>query len=150
MRNRIITFVALAIAAFGLLGSTAAPASASTSAGDVGTEAYETDYAVLHGMTDHKRECYGDDTEWNANVVGCVMPYGDIFWLYDIDQDASSVKLTWRDADGSRHGVCIDDEGYGDQTRCNKNLPEGHTIKWELVWWEGGDWHSSETYSTNI
>ncbi|HEY1175023.1 MAG TPA: hypothetical protein VGF17_02615 [Phytomonospora sp.] len=147
MRQRIITFIAMAVAAFGLLGSAAA------SAADAGGAKYETDYAVLHGMTSHDRDCYGDDTDWNANVVGCVMPHGDMFWLYDIDRDASSVKLTWRDATDKtnpRHGVCIDDEGYGDQTRCDKNLPEGHTIKWELVWWEDGEWESSKTYSTKI
>lgn len=147
MRKKITTLIVLAIAAFGLLGSNAASAA---SAGDVGSKEYETDYAVEHSMTDHDRVCYGSEDDWNGNVVGCVMPYGDILWLYDTDQDFSSVKMKWRDADGSRHGECIDDDGYGDQTRCNKNFKEGHTIKWELVWWEEGEWHSSQTYSTVV
>ncbi|HEY1179241.1 MAG TPA: hypothetical protein VGF17_24060, partial [Phytomonospora sp.] len=65
MPKRIITFVALAFALFGLLGSTAASASETGSepakvsgltelkSGEVGTQAdEEIDYAVEHALTD--------------------------------------------------------------------------------------------------
>lgn len=144
MRKRIIALVAMAFAAFGLLGSTAA------FAGDVGAEKYESQYAVLHEMTHHDRECYGSENDWNGNVVGCVQPYGDVLWLIDTDSDASSVKMTWKVPAEDRSGECIDNEGYMDQTRCNKSFHDGNVVYWRLHWWEGGGWHSSDTYSTRI
>ncbi|GIG68782.1 hypothetical protein [Phytomonospora endophytica] len=161
MRKRIITFIALAFAVFGLLGSTAASASETGSepagvssltelkSGQVGTLASEEiDYAVEHALTDPTKYCAG-----NGYVSGCVQPYGDVLWIKDNASNGAHVTLKWEDLDGDRYGKCRNtlgaDAGWA---RCNKDLPENHRIAWQLAYKvsSGSDWSYSPVYETRV
>lgn len=133
VRKRIGFLIAAVLATFAILGSTAASA-----AGEVGTNEYETDYAVPHEMTtENPKYCLTGSND----VTGCFMPYGDILWLRDTAADGKGVKIVWTDLDGSRSGVCIDEQGKAaGWTRCNKNFSEGHNIRWQVSWYDAGKW----------
>ncbi|GIG68786.1 hypothetical protein [Phytomonospora endophytica] len=98
----------------------------------------EKNWAKLHDLTDAPRNCLD-----NAYVKGCVQPYGDMLWLRDDEWDGIDVRLVWidnSDPEDPRRGICQDAEGYGDWTRCDKDLPDGHEIKWTTSWWADGEW----------
>ena len=140
MRKRIITLIALAFAAFGLLGPTAA------SAGEIGTQGEEIDYAVAHSVTDPVKYC---DYNYDAYVIGCFQPYGDVLWLQDTRTDGHHVTLVWEDLDGPRYGKCIDNLGADvGTTRCNKDLPENHRIKWNVKFYYNGSWVEGASHTT--
>ena len=137
MFKRVIAIVGLAFAAFAFLGATSASAASA---------AKEYDSAATHAMTGYSKECISVD-----DVTGCVMPYGDILWLDDHEADGYGVKLIWWDTDGPRLGECANNHGaVTGWTRCNKNLPEGHDIKWVVSWYEGGSWHNSRSETTRV
>ena len=75
-------------------------------------------------------------------------PAGDILWVYDSEADGASAVMVWKDYldNGSgnfeRSGVCRNSSGYGTWAKCNKNLPEGSTIKYQAATLNDG------TYST--
>lgn len=145
MRSVITTFaLATAVASALLVPGTAM--GASTPGGD--QRPREEDWAELHGLTDHSRECVD-----NAYVKGCVQPYGDILWLRDDEWDGIDVRLWWVDNNGGsdpRHGFCQSAQGYGDWARCDKDLPEGHEIKWATSWYADGEWRMSAYQYTRV
>ncbi|WP_157974923.1 hypothetical protein [Glycomyces dulcitolivorans] len=61
--------------------------------------------------------------------------------------DGYSVAVYWDDLDSARAGKCIDDLGTAKAwTGCNKDLAEGHLIRWRFAWeWTNG-WIISENY----
>lgn len=158
MRSTIekFTSAATALAVAGvllLLGTAPAAAHRGGPAADAGVAAAmggdpedgEFDWAKLHDLTDHSRDCID-----NAYVKGCVQPYGDVFWLRDDEWDGLDVRLWWDDVQGPRDGLCQDAEGYGDWARCNKRLPDGHLIEWATSWYADGEWQFSEHRTTVI
>ncbi|THV31895.1 hypothetical protein [Glycomyces paridis] len=145
MRSIIKTSVSAAavlVAAILLLMLGTTPAAAADDVSILGydhkPEDREFNWAKLHGLTDHNRECVD-----NEYVRACVQPYGDVFWLRDDEWDAIDVRLWWVDLDSKRWGVCQSAEGYGDWARCDKNLTNGHLVKWASSWYEDGEWQFS-------
>lgn len=133
MRRRIMLLMGAVLVAPALLGSGTASASTSTAAAE-----NEINTAAKHPMTEHAKECHTGSND----VRGCVMPYGDILWLDDLEYDGWGVKLKWQDVKDGRKGECHANHGAaGGWARCNKDFKEGHEIRWWLVWYEDGAWH---------
>jgi hypothetical protein len=136
MRKRIAAVLAaLAVSLLAVLG-TASPAAAAS----------EKNYAV---DADWNGDC--TDRRYLPQVDGCVEPDGDIFWIKDNAANGYGVKLRWYDLDGDRSGECINTLGQAKAWAvCNKDLPEGHDIKWSLGWDSANGWDYSDWWTTRV
>jgi hypothetical protein len=103
----------VALVTFGLLVAAAAVPSAAS--------AYEWDIAK-RGNPPSGMPCV--DTS-RAQV--CFQSYGDKVWVQDEKRDGRSALGQW-DVDG-RYGFCRNRSKYDNWARCNKNFPEGVTVK---------------------
>jgi hypothetical protein len=129
MRRRIAAVLGTLIMAFGIVIATASPAAA-----------YEINYAVdVDWNNDHPKVCTFDDYVFGAGDA-CVQPTGDDIWVMDGRKDGYAVAVYWDDLDSARAGKCIDNLGADKAwTMCNKDLPDGHTIRWRFAWeWTDG------------
>ena len=139
-RNRLIAMVLAVLASLGLTFTVATPAlgavtSASASASSVASSAqapdYEFDTTVPRDYSSHYKDCM---TVWAGTA--CVQPYGDILWIRDRQKDGFALTLTWRDLDGDRRGQCYGGGVDNGWLACNKNFPEGHEIRWWVVYYD--------------
>lgn len=137
IRKRIAAaLVALATALVAVLGF-AAPALA-----------VEYDGAVdATWNNDHYKHCMN-----TTFVEACVQPEGDVLWVKDNVENGKAVGILWFEVGGSRSGECIDELGVAKGwTVCNKDFPEGSTIRWQVGWELAGDtWDWSNPTTTKV
>jgi hypothetical protein len=58
--------------------------------------------------------------------------YGDYLLVYDQLADGYNVGFNWEDAEANRQGFCRHTLGFDEQGSCNKNLPEGDSIRYRV------------------
>jgi hypothetical protein len=125
MRRTLITLTLAIGAALWIPGTTAM-------ASGLPTMEHDTAVVVSTGNIPASATCI-----YTARATGCFEPDGDIFYLADTDKDGASAVLTWEErpygqAVPDRDGTCTSSLGSGVVGKCNKNLPEGKYVTWQM------------------
>jgi hypothetical protein len=57
---------------------------------------------------------------------------GDYLLLTDFEADSQRVGMSWEDTASHRHGICSSGFGANTHGACNKDFPEGGTIRYRI------------------
>jgi len=69
---------------------------------------------------------------YNTYYFACFKPYGDKFFVDDNEKDSRSVGIYWQFwqyGAVQRSGICLDRNGEGHESRCDKNFPENGYVR---------------------
>jgi hypothetical protein len=84
-----------------------------------------------------------------AGAKACFQADGDKLWVKDTSADGHSATASWEewwqalDSSVARQGSCVNKLGAGTWGVCNKDFPEGDTIKFSACVYDSADgtWH---------